>query len=324
MSPSERSSLDGFSRVVIWSEARKYPGPELTFGLPAWRINCGSQPTSRSAPVQTTRSARRTLAMRLGLASMTCTSCSALVPTSIEIASPASSCSSEPHSGSQANAANACARGATQTRSAARIKIYFFMSTACSEFVRAVRAEGDVVLQEQHVVDEAARDFVAAQLQTEEAELAVAPGEFHAVAHRVEAAAVRIAGPGPELVVAVAEVPSATQAIHGFEVGAATLADPGLGERGIGEIDRIEGRIVRHRRGDELAAPAVEEELAAHGDAAVLRIAVRRPFPRRVGEIQRFVAAEAVVGAVRARLEHRHPGEPRAVRADVAARVREQ
>ena len=79
------------------------PGvPGATFALPDCRSSIGSQPISSSAPVHTTRSAARTCAIRLGLASTTCTSCKADVATSTSTLSPASSCTSDAHSGSHA------------------------------------------------------------------------------------------------------------------------------------------------------------------------------------------------------------------------------
>ena len=47
--------------------------------LPASRSSTGSQPISSSAPVHTTRSARRICAIRLGRASIRCGSCKAVV-----------------------------------------------------------------------------------------------------------------------------------------------------------------------------------------------------------------------------------------------------
>ena len=56
--------------VVSTGAASKYPGlPGCTFGFPACCSTSGSQPTSSSAPVDTTRSAVRARAMRLGFAS---------------------------------------------------------------------------------------------------------------------------------------------------------------------------------------------------------------------------------------------------------------
>src|SRR4029079_10829265 len=93
--------------------------------------------------------------------------------------------------------------------------------------------------------------------------------------------------------------------------------DPWLRRR-ITQIDAVADR--RRVR----AVAAIDEIFAAQSDAAIFRIAVRRPLPRRIGEVQRVVATEAVVGAGRARLEHRHAGKPGVLRADVAARMREQ
>src|SRR4051812_7635368 len=186
------------------------------------------------------------------------------------------------------------------------------------ELVRAVRAERDVVLEIDRVVDGVLDRIVVAELQAEEAELAVAPGRFDAVPLGIVAGRERQRrARRPELVEAIADVPRATEAIDRFEVRATPIAGPRQGQRigGIGE-DLVRLRV--H------AVALVEEKLAAGGEAAVLCVAVRRPFSGAVGQIERIVSAEAVVGERRLRFQHRDAGEPRVLVADVAARVREQ
>src|SRR6186713_1184858 len=129
-----------------------------------------------------------------------------------------------------------------------------------------MRAERDVVLQIPRVVDDVALGLVVAVLDAEETEFAVAPRRFDAVALRIEVGEERAAVRAPELVVAVAEIPRAIEAIHGFEICAAPVADPGCGQR----IERIAEDFVRLR---VRAVALVEEKLAAQCETAVFRVA---------------------------------------------------
>src|SRR6476619_1713056 len=145
-------------------------------------------------------------------------------------------------------------------------------SQRSSEFVRAVRAKAGLVLQGDGVVAVVGIGFVVAELQAYEAELAVAPGQFGGVAERIEVVGddrEGIAGVRPQAVIAIADVPRAVEAIDAFQVRATALAIPQRGQRwiiGIGE--------------DAIAV--VEEILATHRDAAILEVALRRPFPGAV------------------------------------------
>ncbi len=113
-SPAERSSRAGTSSFCTKSAASKYPGvPGWIFALPDWRSRIGNHPVSSSAPVQTTRSALRAAAIRLGLAWMTCGSWRAVVAEYTVALSPASSCVSAAHSGSHASTFSAALAGCT-------------------------------------------------------------------------------------------------------------------------------------------------------------------------------------------------------------------
>ena len=94
--------------------ASKLPGaPGASLGFADCWSSTGSQPTSSSMPVQTSRSALRMRAIRLGRASMRCGSCKAVVVDVTLSLSPPSSVASDAHSGSQATtlrAACACRR----------------------------------------------------------------------------------------------------------------------------------------------------------------------------------------------------------------------
>src|SRR5210317_1670762 len=123
----------------------KWPGlPGCIPGLPARRSSSGSQPISRSAPVQIRRSALRAPAMRLGRACSMCGSWKAVVASVISTLSPASSSMSAAHSGSQLKTFSALAdTGRYSTRSTAIIRVM----TVLLELVRAVRADAHDVLQ---------------------------------------------------------------------------------------------------------------------------------------------------------------------------------
>src|SRR4249919_4032524 len=314
-SPLARSTAVGFSSSFTCDAAMNEPGvPGATFVLPDWRISIGSQPTSSSAPVQTTRSAARTCAIRLGLASITCTSCRADVPTLTSTLSPVSSCTSEPHSGSHAKTfIFACAGDDTSAAVSSNAGIAKSFIGSSSEFVRAVRAQAGLVLNGDGVVAVVGIGLVVAELQADQAELAVAPGEFRGVAIRIEIVRdlERIAGIRPQAVVAITDVPGAVEAVDALEIGAAALAVPEHCDRRIGRID-------------EGAVAIVEDVFAAQGDAAILGVAVGRPLPGAVGDVKRGVAAESVVGVVGLRFQHRYAGQPRAFRTHVATGMREQ
>src|SRR6478672_6856558 len=151
-------------------------------------MSCGSQPTSSSAPVQARKSACRTFAIRLGLASIWCTSCSALVPTLTSTSGPPSSVAIAPHSGSQAKTSTFAKAGVDAAHSSRRERICFFMFVFLweSEFVRAMGAEGCLVLQRHGRIGVFFVGVFAAELQAQQAELAVAPGQLHAVLGRIE------------------------------------------------------------------------------------------------------------------------------------------
>src|SRR5210317_453730 len=152
----------------------KWPGlPGCIPGLPARRSSSGSQPISRSAPVQIRRSALRAPAMRLGRACSMCGSWKAVVARVISTLSPASSSTSAAHSGSQLNTFNALAD--TGSHSAARTAISRVM-TRLLELVGAVRADAHDVLQVPDVVRLLEHPVVGV-LQPQAAEFAWRPVE---------------------------------------------------------------------------------------------------------------------------------------------------
>jgi hypothetical protein len=129
--------------------------PGCTLALPDCCSSTGSQPISSSAPVQTTRSALRARAIRLGLAWIWCGSWSAVVATETSTSLPPSSCASAPHSGSHAKTRNAACAGATVSASSdARSATSdersdaWFLRRRRLIGVRAVRAEAHLVLHE--------------------------------------------------------------------------------------------------------------------------------------------------------------------------------
>src|SRR6266581_6829373 len=177
MSPSERSTTFGTSSLATNCEASMYPGdPGWIRSLPDCVRRSGSQPISSSEPEQISRSALRTLAMRLGRASMRCGSCFAVVAEKTETLSPPSSCASAAHSGSHANTFTAQRAGPLKNavKSAAMIRRNEFIRTPL-EPMSTVRAQADDVLQEDLVVGLAHARVVARQLQPDAAELARAP-----------------------------------------------------------------------------------------------------------------------------------------------------
>src|SRR5207342_3904323 len=110
-------------------------------------------------------------------------------------------------------------------------------------------------------------------------------GGHQRVAIRIERAGVRAFVVAPQLVVAVAGFPQAIDAPHAFDVRTAALARPELVERGIERVD-------------VQAVAILPEVFTAQLDAAVLGVAARRPLPRRIGDPQRFIAAEAILGTI--------------------------
>src|SRR5210317_878512 len=123
----------------------KWPGlPGCIPGLPARRSSSGSQPISRSAPVQIRRSALRAPAIRLGRACSMCGSWKAVVATVISTLSRASSLTSAAHSGSHANTFIALA---DTGRYSARRTAIALVIIGLLELVRAVGADAHDVLQ---------------------------------------------------------------------------------------------------------------------------------------------------------------------------------
>src|SRR5471032_3119012 len=132
MSPSERSITFGISSFSTNWDASRYPAePGWIFEFPDCVSSNGSHPTSSSDPEHTTRSAERTRAMRLGLASRRCGSCSAVVAEYTLILSPPISFAREPHSGSHTNTLTAAIAGsaASVTPSTDRLLSIDFMDS---------------------------------------------------------------------------------------------------------------------------------------------------------------------------------------------------
>src|SRR5205807_8073698 len=134
--------------------------------LPDCVSNSGSQPTSRSAPEQISRSALRARAMRLGRASIRCGFCSPVVAEYTDTLSPPSSCASAPHSGSHAKTLSAAVAGSATTtalNATTNLRIVFMFVTL--EFVGAVRAEAHDVLEEYLLVGHVGARLVLRKLQ---------------------------------------------------------------------------------------------------------------------------------------------------------------
>src|SRR6266850_6989412 len=94
--------------------------------------------------------------------------------------SPASSCVSAPHSGSQTKTLSAAAAGsaiAAALNATTNLRIVFMFVTL--EFVGAVGAETHDVLEEYLVVGRIRARFVLRELQPDAAELARAPVDHH-------------------------------------------------------------------------------------------------------------------------------------------------
>src|SRR3990172_427678 len=301
MSPSDRSTIFGISIFAAYSDASKNPGePGWIFAFPDCVSSSGSQPASRSAPVQITRSAERTRAMRLGRGWIRCGFCRAVVPVYTETGSPASSCASAPHSGSQAKTLSAAMAGnATMAEpDAPRILRIVFMSIT-SEFVGAMRTQTHDVLEQDLIVGYSETRLVARELQPDAAELARVPighqrmalrgvvsqdrkisGREHARVDRAKARGARI-----QAIAAVADAPLRDKLIHALQVPA--------------RLPRGEAAGLRpERRGrgvvSETAVLAAPEVLCLQLEAGIGVVPVRRPFQDPIQHPEAAPATEAV------------------------------
>src|SRR5688572_5458527 len=231
-SPCERSSCVGTSSLGTTSAARKCAGwSGCSRALPDCCSSTGSQPISSSAPVHTNRSALRARAIRLGRAWIWCGSCSAVVATDTSTSGPPSSCTSAPHSGSQASTRSAACDGAANAHNAASNKrtdeSRFIMGCPASIPVRAVRAEAHLVLQHELVVGGAEARLVARELQPHARELARVVVNHQRVLLRLEAVGAEQPGAravlrraGVEPFGARAHAPARHELIHRLHVGA--------------------------------------------------------------------------------------------------------
>ena len=114
----------------------------------------------------------------------------------------------------------------------------------------------------------------------------------------IEVAGVGAARCRPQLVIAIAGIPCPTEAIEAFDIGAATLAIPGLRER-IG-IFRIEHETLA----------IIHKRLTAQDNTSVLEGTVRRPFPGQIKKINVVASPETVLASQRIGMQDRGPGKP--------------
>src|SRR5664279_5739073 len=315
-SPCDRSRRLGTSSFFTKSAAAKLPGwPGCTFALPDCCSSTGSQPISSSAPVQTTRSAFRVRAIRLGLAWIWCGSCKALVATDTSTRLPPSCCASAPHSGSQAKTCSAACAGMDSSASGAPSRVrnrnrwFMICSEGRSVAVRAVRAQAHLVLKEQLVVGHALTRLIARELQADARELARAEVEHHRVLARLVVARREEAGvdavvrrPRGEPLGAQADPPVRHELVDALHIPA------GLHGAVVAELIDVVDVV------GQIAAARAVQVFALQLEVGPRRIAVRRPLPDRVGDPDAGAAAERIVDDVARRIARHQAlvGRPRA------------
>src|SRR5690606_27667710 len=174
-------------------------------------------------------------------------------------------------------------RPAQRTRQAGQSSTTATCASAySSEFVCAVGAETDLVLQGENIVEEMRLRLVAGKLQAQQAELAVVPGRRDAVPLRIVIAGIGAARSRPKPVVAIADIPTAAEAVQALDVGTATLAIPVL------------RRCLRILRIDHHALAVIDERLAAQDDPGILEGTMRRPLPGEIEQEQIAASTEAI------------------------------
>src|SRR5262249_8963238 len=215
-----------------------------------------------------------------------------------ETLSPPSSWASEAHSGSQVKTLSAATAGSANTERIPATAIFRFVLMFVLEFVGAVRAQAEDVLEKHLVVGCVRARLVLRDLQTDAAELARAPVDHHGVPGRVvlgeyrkvrgrkrariDETDARRAGAQP--VVAIAYAPHRDELIDALEVPAGLRRRVAAGLRSCGR------GVVEC----QAAFSPPLEVLALELEVRLRRVEVRRPLQDAAQRPQLARSREAV------------------------------